>query len=384
MPNEFYTMLYLMFCQIRGLKTNENLLKDTSPEMLFKVCEFHGVTPIVYDAIKDFEHFKDTIKRFKEVKEKSVRKNMMMDIERKRLFSFMDEKGIWHLPLKGVILKDYYPQAGERQMADNDILYDETFRKEVRDWFAQNGYTVVQFGKENHDVYEKEPIYNFEMHHRLFSHIHRSVWAKYYANIQNRLLQMQGCEYAFSTEDFYIYFLCHAFKHFDNSGTGIKFLADLFLYLDKNSNSMDWNYVNTELPKLGLDDFEKQAKKLIGSISTAVDKMQNDSASLETFKTAISNDTMLLHLFRSGKYGTMQNRVEKKLNAYLSGSSKKKKLQYTLERLFPDQTFMRKYYSIFGKYKVLMPIGWIYRIIRGLIIHHKQIIFEANVLHKHK
>lgn len=44
------------------------------------------------------------------------------------------------MPLKGVILKELYPKIGMRQMSDNDILFDETYRKDVVRFMKNKGY----------------------------------------------------------------------------------------------------------------------------------------------------------------------------------------------------------------------------------------------------
>ena len=57
---------------------------------------------------------------------KAIRKVLLFDAERKKLCAWMDREQIWYLPLKGIILKEYYPSVGMRQMSDNDILFDRT------------------------------------------------------------------------------------------------------------------------------------------------------------------------------------------------------------------------------------------------------------------
>ena len=47
---------------------------------------------------------------------KAVRKVLLFDVERKKLCAWMDSEHIWYLPLKGIILKDYYPSIGMRQL----------------------------------------------------------------------------------------------------------------------------------------------------------------------------------------------------------------------------------------------------------------------------
>jgi hypothetical protein len=46
---------------------------------------------------------------FTEARGKAIRKVAAMDIERARLFSELDDAGIWHVPLKGSVLGGMYP-----------------------------------------------------------------------------------------------------------------------------------------------------------------------------------------------------------------------------------------------------------------------------------
>lgn len=52
---------------------------------------------------------------------KAVRVNIMFDSESDRIFRLFEENHICYLPLKGCILKDYYPEAFLRQMGDIDV-----------------------------------------------------------------------------------------------------------------------------------------------------------------------------------------------------------------------------------------------------------------------
>lgn len=52
---------------------------------------------------------------------KAIRKVILFDAERAELLKFFEQNKIWYLPLKGIILKEYYPSVGMRQMSDNDI-----------------------------------------------------------------------------------------------------------------------------------------------------------------------------------------------------------------------------------------------------------------------
>lgn len=60
-----------------------------------------------------------------------------------------------YLPLKGIIMKDYYPSVGMRQMSDNDILFDADAWERMEKHMISEGYKAEHVGKGNHDVYHK-------------------------------------------------------------------------------------------------------------------------------------------------------------------------------------------------------------------------------------
>lgn len=60
-----------------------------------------------------------------------------------------------YLPLKGIIMKDYYPSVGMRQMSDNDILFDADAWERMEKHMISEGYKAEYVGKGNHDAYHK-------------------------------------------------------------------------------------------------------------------------------------------------------------------------------------------------------------------------------------
>lgn len=124
---------------------------------------------------------------------KAVRKVLLFDAERKKLCAWMDSEHIWYLPLKGIILKGYYPSVGMRQMLDNDILFDADAWERVEKHMLSEGYETESLGKGNHDVYQKPPVYNFEMHRSLYGKGHDESWVEYYSDIKERLIPAYWC-----------------------------------------------------------------------------------------------------------------------------------------------------------------------------------------------
>ena len=272
-------MLYLITCALHNQTPDKDKVCKMNLTALYRYAKRHTLAAITYDALELLESSigdgpralakDDTVvsvlTKWKETRDKALRKNLMLDAARKKLFQYMDAEHIWYMPLKGAILKDLYPRQEMRQMADNDILFDSTYEAAVKDYFVREGYEVISYAKGNHDVYEKEPVYNFEMHTSLFGEAHNGVWAEYYKDIQSKLKKSDNhFQYSFTDEDFYIYFIVHAFKHFDGCGTGIRYFVDSYVY--QNTKNLNWSYIERELDKLGVLAFEKT----FGSISMKI------------------------------------------------------------------------------------------------------------------
>lgn len=208
-------LIYLMACSLQGTKPEEALLANIDMEALLRLAKAHSVSAMVCMALEQtdaFQHAAETTRlKWLDCKNKAVRKNMLLDAERHRLEKEFAEHGIWYMPLKGSILKDWYPKFGMREMADNDILFDATRRQQVRDIFVNRGYSIESYNKSsNHDAYEKQPIYNFEMHVALF-HEDCSTLQKKYENVVDRLVQDEKLpfRYHFTPEDFYVFVVAH-------------------------------------------------------------------------------------------------------------------------------------------------------------------------------
>ena len=382
-------MLYLITCALHNQTPDKDKVCDMDLAALYRYAKCHTLAAITYDALellgnstgdglralaKD-DTVVSVLTKWKESRDKALRKNLMLDAARKKLFQYMDAQHIWHMPLKGAILKDLYPRQEMRQMADNDILFDAEYEAAVKDYFVREGYEVISYAKGNHDVYEKEPVYNFEMHTSLFGEAHNEVWAEYYKNVKEHLVKIEtGAGYHFTDEDFYVYFVAHAFKHFDGCGTGIRSFVDCYVY--RSVKGLDDSYIEKELEKLGLSEFEK-------TFCSASEKVFGQGLSLEELTE--EEYKMLSESMYSGTYGTTKAMVSKKLRK-LQGDkapiADKTKLLYYVRRLFPDMEFYKSYYPVVYKVKILIPFFVIYRMLRGAVFSGKRLAREAVMVWK--
>lgn len=378
--NTVYALLYLMRCALQNEKPQA--VDGLDYEALYKLSVSHSVVAMTAMALESggllTEEYADAacIKKWKDAKVKAIRKNILLDAEREQIFQYFEEQGIWYLPLKGSVLKDMYPKMGMRQMADNDILFDPAYQHQVKAYMESRGYVTTSFAKGNHDVYEKPPVYNFEFHTSLFNELLYEEWAEYYENIKLRLKKDEENRfgYHFSDEDFYLYLLTHGYKHYSESGTGIRFLSDIYIFLREKKTSLNWIYITSELRALKLYEFEATTRELAEKLFGA-----------DKYALAGEEENILGYLMGSGTYGTMENRINRELDEIQKSEGPVTgwtKFRYTWKRLFPDKEFMKAYKPFLRGHEWAIPFFWIYRIIRGVILRRKQIRKELHIVSK--
>lgn len=357
-------MLYLTACALNSITPERAVIKKMDPEKLYEMSKFHSLTAAVCTALESAGVVLP--KKWKEENAKAVRKNILLDAERANILNFMEQSGIWYMPLKGVVLKELYPKMGMRQMSDNDILFDEKYVHDVTEYMVSKGYTPEYHKHSNHCSYTKPPIYNYEMHMMLFAK--SSPMYGYYSKIKNKLIKDTDNQYGyhFSDEDFYVYLISHEFKHYNGGGTGLRSLADCYIY-NKKKNQLDRKYIAAELKKLGLYDFEQRTRILADKVFA----VPSTSPVLTNSEREMLEDHLI-----SGTYGTIKNKVKKNIKKYNIDTKQK----YLLKKLLPDMEHYRKYFPFFYRHKILLPVAWIFRLVRAFVLKRKNIIAEIKAL----
>ena len=278
---------------------------------------------------------------------------------------------------QAALLKDWYPKFGMREMADNDILFDASKRKEVKAIFQGRGYTVKGYNKSNHDEYEKPPIYSFEMHIELYHKIYDTFNEKY-ADVKQRLIPDAEVPYRFhfTPEDFYVFVIAHAYKHYSRSGTGIRTLADIYIMNQKLGGTLNWEYVDSELRGLGIFSYEHESRELARKIFGIAELPTKANLSE-------AEQQMLAYYLGASTYGTIENRIlnqMQKLQPDDGAFTARTKRKYLLSRIFPGREWCKAYAPTVYKYPALLPFFWVWRLIYKGITNRKKVTQEIKTI----
>lgn len=357
-------LVYLAWCALTDTAPAPQALPPQAFPPLYVLCDKNDLLPTIWLPLSRLPEQSrpqgELWQRWTRAKDMAVRKNILLDCERMALYAWMEQAGIWHMSLKGILLKPLYPKE-LRTMADNDILFDAARREEVRGWFLARGYIQEDYAHERpevikDDVYYKPPVYNFEMHTMLYAAGENETFHRYYAEIRPRLRPVRGCELAFSAQDGYIYLLTHLYKHYRLAGTGLRSLLDLSVYLRANPQ-MDRQATASACRALGLEAFEEQIRPLALRFCAAA------APRLETLPA--EERQMLLYMMNAGTYGNQEGLVENDLEK-LRRQGGHTTGRYLRGRLFPPyDTLCLRYPWLRGR-RWLLPAAYLMRLLKSI------------------
>lgn len=251
----------------------------------------------------------------------------------------LDKAGIDYLPLKGFINKELWKKPEYRTMTDMDIYVDPVRIGDAAEILTSLGY-VFEHGSAAHDSYSKPPYVNIELHKILDD--------RYSVDFSTLCLKKDGSHhYMMSDEDFLIYALLHMHKHYKQGGSGMRSFFDVYLYLKKKGETLDFRYIESELRARELDEFYASVLRLS---ELWFDGKCEDAEELSELE---------IYIATGGTFGTVENRVEHALEH-------KSRLGYMLSRIFLPYRTMKQMYKWLRPLPILLPIAWIMRLVRAL------------------
>lgn len=371
--NSLYLM-HLMSCALRG-QAPQPLPADATWDAVYNLALGNSVTTTcAFAAAKAPGIDAAEAKRWRdEIYKNAVRHSVFAD-EREAIFAQMDAAGLAHLPVKGIVTAKAYPHPEMRWMCDNDFLFgrdlgngtvcvaNENDRFELRRIMESHGYEPESFDELYHDAYQKAPFLNFEPHLRLS--YSEDAWDGYYADSWTRARRAageKGLAYEFSREDAYLYHVAHMYKHFESSGHGVRGVADEWALLNAWRETMDRPYLDAELAKLGMVDFEADLR----SVADAVVDQDACGRVLAGDPEALApkDAYTIAYMLSSGTYGTLQNQARNWVrdDAAEHGESLAR-VRYLLHRLFPPTESLLPYYPVLKRAPWLLPAIHLYRL----------------------
>lgn len=319
------------------------------------------VYPVIAEAEMKSEGYHIMAETLKESYMRAFQRGIHQEYEITKWLQEAEKAGLDCLPLKGWILRNLYPESSMRSMADFDVLLNNMDPVFLKPWMEQMGYEADHISEEScHDNYIKQPFMNIEVHRRLISPQDSSFF--WFENLWERLSRSEACEHIWqmSKEDFYIYMLIHMKKHFSGVGTGMRGIADIYVYLRAHKDSLDRQYLNRELKKLGLEKFASYMEYL-ADIWFGVGVPDEDSRLVTDY------------FAESGMYGIQSRYKVREVSGDQGSTYWVNKLRIKLKIIFPGVDCMKVRFPRVEKYPFLLPAYWVIRIFRVIFFDREKV-----------
>ncbi len=349
----------LLLSVIKNYFNGEPLEEGINYEAAFRLAKMHSLGSLFYEAVKASpalpEDVREEAKRhfFSNLAQQTAQEYYAAELMEK-----LEEKKIPYMPLKGYVLRKLYPAPELRTSCDVDVFYDKNRKEEVKEILSGLGFAEGHEG-ENHLDWSLDTV-TIEMHHELAAQ--SDVYHPYYENVFERLVNTDGCRFDFTPEDFYIYFLVHAAKHFAHGGFGIRTVLDIWIY--RKEKALDEDYLNKELEKVRLLKFKNAIEGLAECWFGEKEKTE-DFAFLHEY------------ILTSGTYGQRSNSASIGGD---SGSVKKTKFKFLMRTIFPSLRTMRTMYPVLKKAPILLPVTWVVKWFTVLFKRRKNVGAVINAM----
>ncbi len=316
---------------------------------LYQLSKAHDVSHLVGDALNKngvFENLpadmdeneRATIAKIKEKFDgqlfTAVYRYEQINYELERLKETLEAAEIPFIPLKGAVIRKYYPEPWMRTSCDIDILVHEKDLENAVSLLAEKRGAMRE-AKGSHDVGLISNGVHIELHYSL---IESDVVGK--ADIPLRDVWNyaepigETSQYALSDEMFYYYHIAHMAKHFIHGGCGVRPFADLWLLNRANTEKSEKR--NELLLEGGLLRFANEAERL-SAVWFGNEEYDATAREMENY------------ILQGGVYGTMEQQLA------MSQNKKGGKFKHLMSRIFLPYKDMSIYYPSLKKCPVLFP-----------------------------
>ncbi|MEG1254497.1 nucleotidyltransferase family protein [Clostridium sp.] len=360
---------------IRGAKVF-NTYENVNWEEILELAKAHKVEGIIYSALSK-GGLTDKLEegKLKELKMITFRTgigqlrsiNNLLDV-----FNKFNDNNINVIVLKGLVIREFYPQPEQRSMCDADILIHIEDLERTKELLVGIGY-ILDDHEASHHIKFLHPSYPvIEIHWHLFKRdgfskelekFERLIW-KEAVKVYIGKSQVLSLGY----EDLALHLCMHMAAHLASTGFGLRQLCDLVLLVENKGQEINWDSFIIKARMYGFEKFS-----LIMFI--ICNKLFNMNIPKELNVSTIRNkrhvESLVDEIFESGVHGKSDmtsrfgNQVafnfgDKDSNATLGA------VKRYLAFIFPSADNLSDRYSYAKKAKVFLPIAWVHHLFVGV------------------
>ena len=328
-----------LFCLLRNeicgvpLPVDFNLTDQI--EDIYLLSKRHDIAHLIGDAICRNNLLSESkiLYAFKQQMMMAVYRYEQQNAEFKRICEAFDEAKIPYIPLKGTVIRKYYPEPWMRTSCDIDILVKKEDYFNAGNYLAEKlNYKLQDYNSHDVSLYFTNNIH-IELHHSLIEENYLESTDKILDSVWNNVTPCENSvNNNMSDEMFYFYHIAHMAKHLKCGGCGIRPFIDL--YVLNHKVEFDKSKRNELLIEGGLLKFAEVSEKL-SEIWLGTENHDETTLLLQDF------------IINGGVYGNIQNR------ATISKETTKKRSKFSY--VWKPYDELKFWYPRLAKHKWLLP-----------------------------
>lgn len=383
MTRDFENMLYLFGCGATGKEISTAYCTNLSKVRELALAQ--EVWDVVYAGVRekiisgDVKIPPEIFERLEKTFTANIARNMQKVQFNLNTVEKIEKEGIKYCVLKGITVAELYNMPEVRISSDMDILIDEKDEKRVKEILVARGYKAEERDKNDHHMKAYHSVGGLlEIHVALYCTATKEILLNNEISYSKEFMLRENGIYSLGIDDALMHLSAHLINHLIVDGAGIRQMMDLLLYMKRYEELIDWEKYNTLIKKLGYDNFIAVVKG-IGVKYWGMD-----------FKDAVTTGGGMEELLEDCEIGGLFSMTEKDrkqfYHIYTQKRAGQNNAQHSIYRLtksetspirmlFPKCSSMKARFSYVDKFPVLLPIGWVHRIIE-IVLKQMGIIKE--------
>lgn len=340
-------LIEILCATVNGAEACDAVREKMTPDGLasvYRLAKKHDLAHVVSRFVSqnqiEVEH--ELLEKLQREELASIYRYEQMKYAYEEICGALDRAEITYVPLKGSVLRPFYPYESMRTSCDIDILIHESDLAAATDCLTAMGY---RSGRQNyHDIslYAPNQIH-LELHFNIQENMDsldavlKDAW--------DYAVPVEGSRYAFTEPFLAFHIFAHMAYHFLSGGCGIRSLLDIWIM--EYRMGIAYPCAKELLEKAGIYRFASEMSRLAEQCFAGQ-------------KLDLFGDSVLTYIFRGGVYGSSENSMA------MYKSQEKSSFHYLMERIFLPYRSMKVAYPVLKKVPILLPFCWVARWVKAL------------------
>ncbi len=329
--------------ELQETELDASVKEQLTPNVIAALYSFskrHDLAHIVWSSLYKSGLLTDPelLSKFNHEEIMAVYRHEQMKYAYSQICEILNKANIPFVPLKGSVIRPYYPDESMRTSCDIDVLIKEENLGAAVEALTQNEFKCGDRNYHDISLYSPSNVhlelhFNIQENSESLDLVLTDAWQ--YAT------PVEGSRYEFSKEFFMFHMYAHMSYHFLSGGCGIRSLMDIWVI--EHKMGIVYSQAKLLLERAGIYRFAEEIHRLC---EVCFSDKEGDEFS----------DMLLNYIFNGGVYGTTQNKV------IVTKSKTSNTFMYVLKRIFLPYRDMSDQYSVLKKIPILLPLCWIARL----------------------